>query len=429
MPAETKKSASGAVQPAKKPAPPSQKDEAAFCREIEIAGAAEDLELAKETIELFSARFGRPFPALWASALGQCIDSDYPVGVQAIAAFRDVARPFAGFDPLRHAANCGSPRSLRALLALGADPGRRDRTGLTPLLDLAGNSVLFSKDFNQCLDGAIECVRALWEAGPAARASAKDGASALEFAASTFNDEPFHELLRISGADLALKRPVQTLRACLNDDDDTPIRRLEALRPFLSATDWAKSSALSIAAERGSPQIVGWLLNNRLGIEDPMEANKAISGLCSHLNRGWSPDRALIDRLLPFADLFLPLPDAADRPSCGVLEELLSRHPCEGPHSARAFPFMDQIAAFEPRQPGAKTLWEGLNGDPKKLPRLHARVEAELLRQTLGLGAPAPRGLDRSLSTHSTANGESEPEEQKDSRPSEASPRRLPSRL
>jgi hypothetical protein len=375
-----------------KTTPPTHAQEDALWRSVDEAARADDEDLVRELVERFMASHGSPNRALWSTVLQRCLIADSVGGVRAIGSLLDLSRPFVGLDPVRVACE-GSPRALRELLAQGASPARRDKAGHTPLLDMASNSMLFSFDFRSNRDELLECVRALWEAGDAARADAKTGETPLEVAAGNFNEQPFHEILRLGGAGLANRRVDQLLTACLSSDSSVTIRRFEALAPLLPAEAWTRSGIARAAAGRGDESIVVWLLDRQLGFGNPSDACEALEALIPRSSSGWRPQMSTIERLLPLCGLCGDF----EEPGGALLLHLLVSLPPALARSDRVLPYLDLIAAFNPLQPGAKELWASVDGDASRMPRLHARVEAEILRQAIGESMGAAATLSTTL--------------------------------
>ena len=145
------------------------------------------------------------------------------------------------------AAQCGSMRALRALLAGGAHPDSADVVGLSAAHFAAG-----------C--GHTTCLRLLVETGAPLEARASDGSTPLIFAAHKGHAEACQLLLSAgASADVCMPRQDTPLHAAAEKGHATVINVLAAAGAELDARN-NDGRTLSIAAFQGHAEAVAALL-------------------------------------------------------------------------------------------------------------------------------------------------------------------------
>jgi hypothetical protein len=361
------------------------------------AFASQQEEHIRQLIASHVAQTGRPSQGFWQEAAAKAIRSDSAAGLRALRSFSPIQRSGGGYFPLHIAAEERSANAMRELLAQGADPGKHNANGLTPL----GLAVLEYKpankrkkelaakraDGNGC--GAIECIRALAQHGASARKPMRSGLTPLQMAAFELDATPFYELLRQGAAEgLTIRQQTEVVQGCLyvenfqDEKEGEGVNRLKAFAPKTNPATWESSEVLlGVALLEGG--FLEWLISQRLCVGLSDGVNKTIGLLLE-----CEPNREHIRRIEQLLPLSAP---CAKNGRSALLAGALNKLERFGSSFKDLAPALDLVCAYEPRQPGAERVWALANGSQELLPRLHARVEAEWLRQELGMAQAGER--------------------------------------
>jgi hypothetical protein len=354
---------------------------------------------AKQGVERLTAKArklaGLARRAMALDAWLPAIAADDPDEIEALARACGDAVSAGGLRTLAIAcAKDGREQALEALLR--AAPGAREALSEEDPADS------MSPLFFALANGNMRCMRLL---APISSHNENGGLTPLMAAARFASSEPFRIVLA------AEKEPARKLQGkplfetslgpalcaldaaltwgCVNGDAAT-LDKLRLLEPRLEAKDWA--GALAKAAKGGLKGCFEWMAERGVGCASVREANEALlRHVDATVSGGFPMDAAAlraVDALLPRCDL-----RATNRFGRSLLEEAMGLGEADSESgefdlSPERWARCDHIAAFDPGQPGAKTLWE-LGGQGSGLtPRLHAKVEAEHLGRAAEAASP-----------------------------------------
>jgi len=300
--------------------------------------------------------------------------------------------------PLLAAAKSRCASCMAVLLEHGAEPELSAVKGSIPIFDEHPLDIAFA-------NGDAECARLLlpkanmsrqgsWARPPLMIAAESPNAECLAAALAWDNPNKRRSKGRTILASLWAFADSQE-----KDDprsDALLLTKIQSLAPLLEPSVWDIGAppggwAARLASSKAA-KTLAWMARSNLGFKP--DANSAISNWAIY------PDfrKAETPLALSALDAMLPrarLRDEKKAPLPKVIKEIRREieHAAHAGHPGQRFDWLwavaDRIAAFDPLQPGAETLWELAQGHPSKTPRLNAVVEAKILQDALVGAAPA----------------------------------------